>query len=166
MINKRGVFFLVLIFIILSAAVLSLKEYRSYNNRKKSQTEYFLEKLTIRDEHFYLDEDYKDEILASIELIRDDISTGASSKVEEVISPETIERLYYLQIGTFRNKTNADNLMKSLRDIARLRIVQSEHNERYYILITEDYKKEDLDSINKEIRNRYKSISPIVKVRY
>ena len=128
-------------------------------------TEYFLNEVKIRKDDFYKDEKYKQEVEEEL----DKRPQKEKPKVEvEVKVNEEIknERLYYLQIGTFKNRVNAENLMGSLSDIAGLKIEKSKYNENYYVLLTDNYTKKELSNINEKIKERYKTIKPIVKVRY
>lgn len=88
----------------------------------------------------------------------------SEAKGEKELNQNT--RLFYLQIGTFRNKDNAVSLGKSLSHLGKMKVEQSAHNSNFFILITEDYTKEEVNKINKAIMDIEENIKPLVKVRY
>lgn len=155
---------LAIAFVLLFASFI-LKSQKINISKNNETTEYFLKEIKIRKDDFYKDEKYKKEVEEELEKR----PKKEKPKVEvEVKAKEEVknERLYYLQIGTFKNKANAENLMGSLSDIAGLKIEKSKYNENYYVLLTDNYTKKELSNINDKIKERYKSIKPIVKVRY
>jgi cell division protein FtsN len=141
------------------------KNHKTNMLKSNETTKYFLKELKIRKGDFFEDEDYKKELREKLD--KKPKNKKSEIKVEEKIKEEEkVERLYYLQIGTFKNKANAENLMESLSDIAGLRIEKSKYNENYYVLLTDNYTKKELTDISEKIKEKYKTIKPIVKVRY
>lgn len=161
---KKKIFNILLSLVILIVIFLFfLYKYKEFNKQKQYISKEFSNQIKVRPEDFYKNQEYKDIIVKNLKL-----STIDKSKIIEKKTDESVEnvRLFYLQIGTFRNKENAINLSKKLSHLGKMKIEKSEHNENYFILITEDYPKEDLEKINKEIIAVEKNIKPLVKVRY
>lgn len=161
--NKKIILYVLLIIFAVFSFFLSKKINLLKTNE---QTDFFLKEAKIREENFYEDEDYKNKIK---EELKDKIQITAKEEKEkpkEKIIEKKEERLYYLQVGTFKNKANAENLLENLSDIAKLKIEKSKYNDSYYILLTEDYNKKKLADIDLKIKERFETINPIVKVRY
>lgn len=153
----KGIIFVICLSVSFGYAYYS---YSSLNEEKERNTQEFLSKVKIREDDFYMDDVYREEILSNVkeEIVQKDRTSKNTA--------EQKQKFYYLQVGTFSNKENAENLKDTLNNIAVFKVIKSPHNDKYYILISVDYSKDKVDEINKRIKEKYDSLSPIIKVRY
>ncbi len=152
---------LLMLVIIAIPSYFTISKYKEFRELKLKETNEFLASIEIREKGFYEDSEYEKKIMSDLKVVK-----AKEDKKEKVVKKVESEKVYYLQIGTFRNKENAQNLMKSLEDLANLKVEKSALNENFYVLLTGDYPQNELKNIEERIKDRYSSLSPIVKVRY
>ncbi len=152
---------LLMLIIITIPSYFTILKYSEFKKLKDKETNEFLSTVEIRKKGFYEDSEYEKKIMSNLKVVK-----AKEDSKEKVVKKVKSDKVYYLQIGTFRNRENAENLMKSLEDLASLKLEKSSLNENFYVLLTGDYPQEELKKIEEGIKNRYSSLSPIVKVRY
>lgn len=152
---------LLMILIIAIPSYFAISKYNEFRKLQEKETSEFLATIEIREKGFYEDSEYEKRIMSDLVVVK-----AKEDNKEKVVKKVESDKVYYLQIGTFRNKENAENLMKSLEDLASLKVEKSALNENFYVLLTGDYPQNELEVIEEKIKDRYSSLSPIVKVRY
>lgn len=152
---------LLMIVIIAIPSYFAISKYNEFRKLQEKETSEFLATIEIREKGFYEDIEYEKRTMSDLVVVK-----AKEDNKEKVVKKVESDKVYYLQIGTFRNKENAENLMKSLEDLASLKVEKSALNENFYVLLTGDYPQNELEVIEEKIKDRYSSLSPIVKVRY
>lgn len=152
---------LLMILIIAIPSYFAISKYNEFRKLQEKETSEFLATIEIREKGFYEDSEYEKRTMSDLVVVK-----AKEENKEKVVKKVESDKVYYLQIGTFRNKENAENLMKSLEDLASLKVEKSALNENFYVLLTGDYPQNELEVIEEKIKDRYSSLSPIVKVRY
>lgn len=163
MIKKKILNILLSLVIFIIIFLFFMYKYKKFNEKKQYISKEFSNQIKVRPEDFYQNNEYKASILKNLEWKSINKTKVIEEKIVEV-SENT--RLFYLQIGTFRNEDNAISLSKKFSHLGKMKVEKSEYNENYFILITDNYSKEKVEKINKEILTMEKNIKPLVKVRY